>query len=111
MRRIDASQQTATNINKVTGPAGSIPRRPYCSPQCYGAGKLDRAHLCNCEGCGQDAHGKKKKYAFDNGYLKDSPIPPRKPPVGQMKLGLTWEQWTAQIDRVVSHQQFRGLLP
>jgi hypothetical protein len=68
------------------GPAGPIPRADYCTPQCYAKDKRNRSKHCLCKGCGGDAHGRGKKYAFDHGYLKYSPLGSRKPKSGQESL-------------------------
>lgn len=73
-------------VLSATGPAGPIPRTAYCTPQCYARGIRDRARSCECKGCGGKAHGREKKYAFDHGYLKDSPPGSRKVPTGQEPL-------------------------
>ena len=73
-------------ISSATGPAGPIPRTPYCTPQCYAKGKRKLSKSCQCKGCDGDAHGRGKKYAFDNGYLKFSSPGSRKPPLGQVAL-------------------------
>jgi hypothetical protein len=70
----------------ATGPAGPIPHASYCTPQCYEKGKRERRNSCECRGCDGDAHGLGMKYAFDQGYLKDSPFGPRKPKPGQVPL-------------------------
>jgi hypothetical protein len=70
----------------ATGPAGPIPHRPYCMPQCYAKGKRALAKSCECKGCGGDAHGRGRKYAFDHGYLKYSPLGSRRTPSGQESL-------------------------
>ena len=80
----------------ATGPAGSIPRTPYCTHQCYATGVRDRARSCECKGCDSDAHGRGRKYAFDHGYLKDSPPGSRKVPTGQEPLFP--EEITAPVD-------------
>jgi hypothetical protein len=69
-------------IPPATGSAGPIPHPAYCTPQCYAKGKLKLSRSCQCKGCRGDAHGRGKKYAFDHGYLRDSPIGSRKPPPG-----------------------------
>ena len=69
-----------------TGPAAPIPRVPYCKHPCYAQGKRKLSESCQCKGCNGDAHGRGKKYAFDNGYLKDSPSGPRKPKLGQTDI-------------------------
>lgn len=71
------------SVRGKTGPAGSVPRVPYCKHPCYTQGKRKLSGLCECKGCNGDAHGRGKKYALDNGYLKDSPPAPRKPKLGQ----------------------------
>ena len=70
----------------ATGPPGPIPRRAYCAPQCYEKGKRKRSGSCHCKGCHGDAHGLGRKYAWDHGYLKDSPPGSRKTPLGQEPL-------------------------
>jgi hypothetical protein len=70
----------------ATGPAGPIPHRAYCMPQCYAKGKPALSGSCQCKGCRGDAHGCGKKYAFDHGYLKYSLPGSRKPPLDQELL-------------------------
>jgi len=67
----------------ATGPAGPIPHPPYCRPQCYADGKHQSNRACQCKACGGDAHGRGRKYAFDHGYLRDSPPIFRKTPKDQ----------------------------
>jgi hypothetical protein len=71
---------------RATGPAGPIPYTPYCMPQCYDGGKRERATSCKCKGCNGDAHGRRKQYALNHGYLKLSPPGSRKPKPGQESL-------------------------
>ena len=70
----------------ATGPAGPIPHASYCTPQCYAKGRREFSRSCQCKGCQGDAHGRGRKYAFDHGYLKYSPLGPRKPKPGQELL-------------------------
>ena len=70
-------------IPSATGPAGPIPRRAYCTPQCYAKGKLKLSRSCKCKACHGGAHGRGKKFARENGYLKDSPPGSRKTPSDQ----------------------------
>ena len=70
----------------ATGPSGPIPHAAYCTPQCYEKGKRERRSSCEFRGCEGDAHGLGKKYAFDQGYLKHSPLGSRKPKPGQEPL-------------------------
>jgi hypothetical protein len=69
--------------SSATGAAGPIPHPTYCTPQCYSKGKVALSGSCQCRGCGGDAHGRGKKYAFDHGYLKYSLHGARKPPADQ----------------------------
>jgi len=73
-------------VLSATGPAGAIPHPAYCTPQCYAKGIRERARSCECKGCDGKAHGRGKKYAFDHGYLKYSPVGSRKQPAGQEPL-------------------------
>src|ERR1700678_3618954 len=75
-------------VMRATGPAGPIPYADYCTPQCYEKGKRERRSSCECRGCDGDAHGRGKKYAFDQGYLKHSPLGSRSPKPGQESLPL-----------------------
>ena|GEM_PF-1686465 len=70
----------------ATGPAGSNPHPAYCAPRCYADDKHVGSRNCTCKGCHGDAHGRGRKYAWDHGYLKDSPRGSRKPPFGQELL-------------------------
>lgn len=78
--------EEAIPFRAATGPAGPIPHRAYCTPQCYAKGKSALSGCCQCKGCRGDAHGRGKKYAFDRGYLKYSPPGSRKPPLDQELL-------------------------
>lgn len=69
----------------ATGPAGPIPRRNHCTPQCYAKGKRKLARSCKCKSCHGKAHGQGKKYASEHGYLKDSDYS-RKPQPDQERL-------------------------
>jgi hypothetical protein len=73
-------------ILTATGPPGPIPHPAYCMPRCYAKGKLALSGSCQCRGCRGDAHGRGKKYASDNGYLKCSLPGSRKPPLDQELL-------------------------
>ena len=73
-------------VLSATGPAGQIPHPNYCMPQCYAKGKRDLSGSCQCKGCHGNAHGRGKKYAFDHGYLKHSPVVSRRPQPGQESL-------------------------
>ena len=73
-------------IPSATGPAGPITRAAFCSRGCYANDKHGLSGACTCKGCHGNAHGRGKKYAFDNGYLKFSPPGSRKPPLGQELL-------------------------
>ena len=73
-------------VTFATGPAGPIPHADYCMPQCYAKGNRELSGSCQCKGCNGDAHGRGKKYAFDHGYLKNSPLGSRKPKPGQESL-------------------------
>jgi len=73
-------------ITSATGPPGPIPRRAYCTAQCYEKGKRKLSKSCHCKGCGGDAHGRGRKYAWDHGYLKGSLPSSRKSPLGQESL-------------------------
>jgi hypothetical protein len=70
-------------IPSATGPAGSIPHAAFCSRGCYANDKHGLSGTCTCKGCGGDAHGRGKKYAFDHGYLRHSPPGSRKEPLDQ----------------------------
>lgn len=70
-------------IPSATGPAGSIPHAAFCSRGCYANDKHGLSGICTCKGCGGDAHGRGKKYAFDHGYLRHSPPGSRKEPLDQ----------------------------
>ena len=83
-------------IPSATGPAGPIPHPAYCTPQCYAKGKLELSGSCQCKGCRGGAHGRGRKYAFDHGYLKYSPLGSRMPPLDQELLFP--EQPFAQIE-------------
>jgi hypothetical protein len=74
------------SVMRATGPAGPIPHANYCTPQCYAKGKRERRRECQCRGCKGDAHGRGKQYAFNQGYLKDSPPGSRKPTPDQEPL-------------------------
>jgi hypothetical protein len=74
------------SVIRATGPAGPIPHVDYCKAQCHSKGKRERSETCECKGCNGDAHGLGEKYAFDHGYLKNSPSGPRKPKPGQTPL-------------------------
>jgi hypothetical protein len=73
-------------VSSATGPAGSVPHADYCTPQCYAKGKRELSGSCQCKGCQGDAHGRGKKYAFERGYLKNSPIGSRRSQPGQEPL-------------------------
>ena len=75
-------------VKLATGPAGPIPHADYCTPQCYEKGKRELRSSRECRGCDGDAHGRGKKYAFDQGYLKYSPLGSRRPKPGQELLPL-----------------------
>ena len=78
--------EAGIQIPTATGPAGPIPRRAYCTPQCYEKGKRKLSRSCHCKRCHGDAHGRGRKYAWNHGYLKDSPPGSRKTPFGQEPL-------------------------
>ena len=69
----------------ATGPAGPIPHRDYCKPQCY-KGARATAEFCQCKGCLGDAHGRGWNYAFEHGYLKYLPPGFQKTPPDQQEL-------------------------
>ncbi len=83
---VENTLEGKTLIPSATGPAGPIPRPAYCARQCYAEDKHGTAGACQCKGCRGDAHGRGRKYAWDHGYLKDSPLGSRKPPLGQESL-------------------------
>ena len=83
---VHSLSKTEATFRAATGPAGPIPHRAYCTPQCYVKGKPALSGCCQCKGCRGDAHGRGRKYAFDHGYLKYSLSGPRKPPLDQELL-------------------------
>jgi len=86
MHKTEATLEGERLIPAAKGPVAPISHRAYCTPQCYAKGKRALSKSCQCKGCSGKAHGRGKKYAFDNGYLKYSPHRSRKLPLDQELL-------------------------
>jgi hypothetical protein len=97
----DETLEEGNRNPRATGRPGPIPHPHYCAPQCYN-GKPELAKACECKGCGGDAHGRGRKYAFDHGYLKLSPPGSRKPPANQELLFLDDVENPAEQNRSIS---------